>query len=166
MFKPMEEHVAYMKLAIQLAIATPKAPFVSLLVDCDSGETISTGINRTDRNPLRHGEIDCIESAVETHREINWCNTRLYTTAEPCCMCQAAILWCGIPEVIFGTSIPTLRALGWKQFAIDANAVIQATPFAECRLIGGIAEANCDALFRAAAKLKGFTPQHRRRSGD
>lgn len=32
-----------------------------------------------------------------------------YTTAEPCPMCQAAILWSGIGTVVLGSSIRSLQ---------------------------------------------------------
>ena len=80
---------------------------------------------------------------------------RLYTTAEPCCMCQGAILWAGIPEVVFGTSISTLQRLGWHQIDIPAEEVVRRTPFAECALIGGVLEHECDELFVAAKREYG-----------
>ncbi|MFK7819003.1 MAG: nucleoside deaminase [Planctomycetaceae bacterium] len=153
----MDEHIAYMETAIQLALAQPRAPFAALLVDHKSGATVATGLNDTRRNPLRHGEIDCIENALISLGKPNWSNLRLYTTAEPCCMCQSAILWCGIREVIFGTSVSTLRKLGWNQFDMTAQDVIDKTPFAQCSVIGGVSESRCDALFTIAAELKGLT---------
>jgi tRNA(adenine34) deaminase len=36
----------------------------------------------------------------------------LYTTAESCPMCQAAILWSGIGTVVFGSSIRFLQQQG------------------------------------------------------
>ena len=65
-------------------------------------------------------------------------------------MCQGAILWAGIPEVVFGTSIRTLVQLGWSQIDIKAEEVARRAPFAQCTLIGGVLERECDALFQAA----------------
>jgi tRNA(adenine34) deaminase len=67
-------------------------------------------------------------------------------------MCQAAILWAGIGQVVFGTSIPTLKRLGWNQVDIRAEEVTRRTPFAVCKLVGGILERDCDALFEAALR--------------
>ncbi|MHC4178640.1 MAG: tRNA-specific adenosine deaminase, partial [Planctomycetota bacterium] len=67
-----------------------------------------------------------------------------------CCMCQGAILWSGIREVVYGTSIGTLQRLGWPQIDIPADEVARRTPFAECKLIGGVLEQECDELFRTA----------------
>jgi tRNA(Arg) A34 adenosine deaminase TadA len=68
-------------------------------------------------------------------------------------MCQGAILWAGIPEVVFGTSIRTLKRLGWNQIDIGAEEVARRTPLARCTLIGGILERECDALFQAAVRM-------------
>ncbi len=65
-------------------------------------------------------------------------------------MCQGAILWAGVSRVVFGTSIDTLKHLGWKQIDISAAEVIQRTPEAECHLVGGVLEQECNALFLAA----------------
>jgi tRNA(adenine34) deaminase len=67
-------------------------------------------------------------------------------------MCQGAILWACIPEVVFGTSIQTLQRLGWKQIDIRAEKVARRTPFRRCTLIGGVLERDCDALFQAAVR--------------
>jgi tRNA(Arg) A34 adenosine deaminase TadA len=67
-------------------------------------------------------------------------------------MCQGAILWAGIQEVVFGTSISTLKRLGWKQIDITAVEVSRRTPFARCKLIGGVLERDCDALFQEARR--------------
>jgi len=65
-------------------------------------------------------------------------------------MCQGAILWAGIPEVVFGTSIRTLAQLGWNQIDISAEEVARRTPFSACVLMGGILEDECDAIFQTA----------------
>jgi hypothetical protein len=58
-------------------------------------------------------------------------------------------------EVVIGTSIRTLKQLGWKQIDITAEEVTRRTPFAHCRLIGGVLEGECDELFRSATAITG-----------
>lgn len=142
-------HERFMRRAIDLAAGNPLAPFAAVLVDTATDEIMAEGINRHEENPTWHGEIDAINRAA-AGGSVEWPRVRLYTTAEPCCMCQGAIQWAGIPEVVFGTSIRTLKELGWKQIDIAAEEVVRRTPFSNCRLIGGVLEADCDALFRAA----------------
>ena len=53
----------------------------------------------------------------------------------------------GIGTVVFGTDIPTLVRQGWSQIDIRAEEVVRRTPFADCRLVGGVLRDECDALF-------------------
>lgn len=146
----IEMHEEYMLRAIEMARQSPTAPFGALLVDALTGEIVAEGVNRWRENPTWHGEIDAINRCAAKNPDITWSRLRLYTTAEPCCMCQGAILWAGIPEVVFGTSIRTLARIGWNQIHIPAEEVARRTPFAGCSLLGGVLEAECDALFEAA----------------
>ena len=148
-------HERFMRRAVSLAAANLSAPFAAVVVDVGTNEILVEGINRHRENPTLHGEIDAINRCAALGRAVNWAGLRLYTTAEPCCMCQGAILWAGIPEVVFGTSIRTLKQLGWKQIDIPAEEVARRTPFVQCRLIGGVLEAECDQLFRRAVGTTG-----------
>ena len=145
-------HEPYMRRAIEIARGNPEAPFGALLVDRQTGQVVAEGLNRWQENPTWHGEIDAINRCAAESPGVTWSGLRLYTTAEPCCMCEGAILWAGIPEVVFGTSIHTLKRLGWKQIEIRAEEVARRTPFARCTLIGGVLERDCDALFLAAVR--------------
>ncbi len=62
-------------------------------------------------------------------------------------MCQAAILWSGIREFVFGTSIATLKELGWKQIDIPATEVIARSWDAGVVVRGCVLGADCDQLF-------------------
>ena len=145
-------HEQYMRRALEIARQDPQAPFGALLVDRRTGRVVAEGLNRWKENPTWPGEIDAINRCAAETPGVKWSGLRLYTTAEPCCMCQGAILWAGIPEVVFGTSIRTLERLGWNQIDIRAEEVTRRTPFARCKLIGGILERECDALFEAAVR--------------
>ena len=145
-------HEDYMRRAIAAARRSPQAPFGALLVDASTGETVAEGVNRWRENPTWHGEIDAINRSAAGRPAVDWSRLRLYTTAEPCCMCQGAILWAGIPEVFFGTSIRTLIRLGWRQIDIAADEVVRRSDVSACRITGGVLEAECDALFEAAGR--------------
>jgi tRNA(Arg) A34 adenosine deaminase TadA len=144
------DHERYMRRAIALAGKVPDLPFGALIVDRDSGTILSEGWNKTSVNPTWHGEID----AINTLASSSVCGKRkdfvLYTTAEPCPMCQGAILWTGIETVVFGTSIRSLQRLGWRQIDILAEEVVRRSPAWKCTLIGGVMEKECDALFEWA----------------
>lgn len=70
-------------------------------------------------------------------------------------MCMSGILWAGISRVVYGSSIPTLHDLGYRQIDLRAQEVIdRARGNLGCELVGGIKEQECDALFAAAIKLE------------
>jgi tRNA(Arg) A34 adenosine deaminase TadA len=143
-----DEH--FMRRAIEIAERNPTCPFGAVLVEADTWEIVAEGLNGSQSNPVRHGEIDAIERCAVERPRVDWSKLWLYTTAEPCCMCQGAVLWAGIPRVIYGTSIATLKTMGWRQIDIPATEVIGRMPGAKCEIIGGVLQDECDALFRAA----------------
>ena len=148
----MSDHQQFMERAIDIARGNERAPFGAVLVDVRNGEIVAEGLNRTSTNPVLHGEIDAINNYASKGLG-KWQSLRLYTTAEPCPMCQSAIVWARIPEVVFGTSIGRLAELGWNQFTLSASELIATAPFASCRVLGGIMAEQCDQLFGVAGRL-------------
>jgi len=146
----MNDHERYMRQAITLAANVPDLPFGAVIVDGDNGTVLAEGWNKTSLNPTWHGEIDALNQLAATGITVEDKRLVLYTTAEPCPMCQAAALWSGIEMVVFGTSIRTLQRLGWRQIDILAEEVIRRSPAWTCTVIGGILERECDALFQKA----------------
>jgi tRNA(adenine34) deaminase len=144
-------HEHFMRRAIELATTVPNLPFGAVIVDRESSEIIAEGWNKSSINPTWHGEIDAINRLAEVRAEIDGSRLALYTTAEPCPMCQGAILWSGIETVVYGTSIRFLQSQGWRQINILAEEVIHRSPSWRCTLIGGILEKECNALFLAAS---------------
>jgi len=152
----LSEHEAYMRQAMEIACQNLQRPFGALLVDTREGEVLASAVNRAYRNPVAHSEMEVIHEAVRRFAgEVRWSDCTLYVTAEPCPMCMSGILWTGIPRVVFGSSMRTLRDLGYRHIALPARDVIAAAagPL-DCELVGGILEKDCDALFTAAIKLE------------
>lgn len=145
-------HEDYMGRAIELALQVPEFPFGAVIVRRATGEIVAEGYNRSALNPTWHGEIDAINRCAEDHRSADWSEFDLYTTAEPCPMCQGAIEWAGIGTVYYGTSIPYLQSRNWWQIEIRAEEVAAKTAFRKCRIVGGILEAECNALFDNAPR--------------
>lgn len=146
------DHKYFMRRAIDLAGNVPEYPFGAVIVDKTSGEILAEGWNRSSVNPIWHGEIDTINRMFDSDHELEGRSLALYSTAEPCPMCQAAIQWTGIETVVFGSSIQFLQQLGWNQIDISSHEVVERTPFHHCSLIGGILEEECNALFQAASR--------------
>ncbi len=146
-------HEYYMRRAIHLGKHNSRLPFGALIVDRLSGTILAEGWNRTEMNPIWHGEIDAINRLVERQPTIDGSQLILYSTAESCPMCQSAILWAGIETVVFGSSIRFLQSRGWWQIDITAEEIIRRSPHRRCTLIGGVLESECNALFETAASL-------------
>ena len=104
-------------------------------------------------SPTFHGEIDTINRLAERDPKVDWTSLVLYTTAEPCPMCQSAVEWAGIPLVVYGSSIPFLKSLGWWQIDIRAEEVVRRTPFRRSAVLGGVLEEECNALFKTVRGL-------------
>ncbi len=144
-------HEDFMRLAIDAASTAPKRPFGTVIVRPATGDCIAVGVNRSGENPILHGEIDAMNRCAAAHPGIDWAELALYTTTEPCPMCQSAIVWAGISVVYYGSSIPYLQSIGWKQIDIRAKEVVRRAPFRSVHVVGGILETDCNALFEAAA---------------
>jgi tRNA(Arg) A34 adenosine deaminase TadA len=143
----------HMKRAIALAGNVPKYPFGALLVD-QEGVVVAEGWNRSVHNPTWHGEMDAINKCAASHPKIDWTQLTLYTTAEPCAMCQGAVAWAGIKRVVFGSSIPFLKSLNWWAIDIRAQELSRLAAFRECTVVGGVLEEECNKLFRTALTVK------------
>jgi len=145
------DHERFMRRAIALTAHCPRLPFGALIVRGETGEVVAEGWNRSAINPTWHGEIDAINRLAESGRGEGGSGLVLYTTAEPCPMCMAAILWSGIGTVVFGSSIRFLQQQGWRQIDILADEVVRRNPRWACTILGGVLEEECNALFENRA---------------
>lgn len=147
-------HERYMRRAIALTANVPHLPFGAVIVNRKDENILAEGWNKSDLNPTWHGEIDAINQLVLAHSFEERTGLVLYTTAEPCPMCQGAILWTGIGTVVFGTSIPFLQQHGWWQIDVSAAELVSRSPHKKCTVLGGVLEEECNALFLAARSSK------------
>lgn len=145
-------HEHYMYRAIELALQVPEFPFGAVIVRRETGEIVAEGFNQSAINPTFHGEMVALNRCAESHQGADWSEFDLYTTAEPCPMCQSAIEWAGIATVYYGTSIPYLQQRGWWQIDIRAAEIIARTAFRDSRIVGGILESECNLLFDRAPR--------------
>jgi tRNA(adenine34) deaminase len=145
--------VKLMQEAIRIARTNPLAPFGCILFDGSQQKIVATGKNQSQINPLLHGEIAAIDAYAKL-REKDWSKISLFTTAEPCCMCQGAILWSGIGRLVFGTSIDTLSRQGWSQIDIPCSEIARRSWRPDLKIRSGVQEAECDALFANAIQQR------------
>jgi len=141
------KHDVFMHRAIELAKQAPGAPFGSVVVNRSANRIVAEGLNRTADCPIWHGEMDAIHNCTAQTPSFDFAGHALYTTAEPCPMCQSAICWAGFTEVYFGTSIPFLIKEGWGQIEIRAEEVARLSKFVRCKITGGILESDCNLLY-------------------
>lgn len=137
----------YMQIAIDLAKNNPKAPFAALIVDNKTGEILSKGLNASKVNPTFHGEMVAINNCVKEHPHVDWSQVTLYTTAEPCSMCQSAVVWAKIPRVVFATSFEYLISHGWNQINIHASEINKRSSFYKGTITGGVLANQTNILF-------------------
>jgi len=119
----------WMKLANQAALASVKhggGPFGAVIVQIDdkTGTVIRYWVNHNqvvkNDDPTAHAEIATIRAAAKQLGVINlghikkeesklaqpseWSHVVMYSSAEPCPMCLAAIYWAGIRELVFSAT--------------------------------------------------------------
>lgn len=112
----------YNKDFMSLAVAEAKAgirskhggPFGAVVIK--DGKVIASSHNCVlkDNDSTCHGEIAAIREAERKLKTFDLSGCELYTTAEPCPMCLAAILWANISKVYFGCSIEDTAAVGFR----------------------------------------------------
>jgi tRNA(adenine34) deaminase len=141
------DHERFMRRAMALTANCPDLPFGAVIVRAATGEVMAEGWNRSSLNPIWHGEVDAINRLAASGHSENTSGLVLYTTAEPCPMCMAAVLWSGIGTVVFGASIRHLQQQGWRQIDMRAEDMVRRSPGWACTLIGGVLEPECNALF-------------------
>jgi tRNA(adenine34) deaminase len=144
---PLAEHERFMRLAISHGRRNPAFPFGAVIVRAADLAVVAEGVNDSGAHPILHGEIAAMNDYVRRHGNRGWEGMVLYTTGEPCPMCTSAIIWAGIGGVVHGTSIATLKQVGFDQIDIPSETVAGAAPFWNGGLLGGVLAAETDRLF-------------------
>ena len=108
----------YMKIALEEARTGIQAghggPFGCVIVK--DGVIIGRGHNEVVRqhDPTCHGEIMAIRNACKNLDSYDLSGCELYTTAQPCPMCQGAVLWANIKKVYYGCNISDTEQIGFR----------------------------------------------------
>ena len=91
----------------------------------------------------------------------------IYTNAESCAMCAAAIRWAGFGAYVFGTGIDALADGGWPQIRIASADVFAASGGLgpPTRLISGVLVEETDPMFGWQFDRAGACPPGCRRVG-
>jgi len=100
-------------------------PYGALIVH-KKGQIISEAANTTnsENSVTYHAEINAIQQAEYKLGKGNLDGCILYSSAEPCPMCAAAIGWSGISKVVYGLSISSVRQIGVRQINMGCREVL------------------------------------------
>lgn len=105
-----ESDEEYMVRAIELSRITSMVESAGGVFGCvivKDGKIIGEGANRVvaENDPTWHGEMEAIRKACKAEGTFKLDGATLYTSAEPCPMCMAAIYWAGIDKVFYASQI-------------------------------------------------------------
>eukprot|EP01132_Coremiostelium_polycephalum_P000456 gene456-576_t len=141
-------HEQYMRIALDAVIGV-NGRFGAAIV-APNGTVMCTGVNQGAKNRLFHGEIVAINNCSAIYNKNTWEGYTLYTTGEPCVMCQAGAMWTKFKTVVFGSYVSNMyceRCL--NQLPIASN-YINGLGYGighYTEIIGGVLEQECDARF-------------------
>ena len=96
--KSSEKNKAFMRLALELANQNKGLTGLNPSVGCvvtHKDEIISYG--KTDINGRPHAEVVALKN-----NKINFKNSNMYVTLEPCCMCAGTIMQARLQKIYFG----------------------------------------------------------------
>lgn len=142
------EHNDYIRRTIILS-EEGDTPFGSLIVQ--HGKIVASGYNtaRRDRDVTAHAEMNVIREACRELGTTNLEDCVLYSSAEPCPMCMSAILWAGIPRLVFGARTEELRE--YVPVLQPSCREMAAASGRKIEIISGILEDLCLAPIRLMA---------------
>ena len=97
----------FMEIAYKEALKAEKygeVPVGSLIVCKETKQIISKSYNQTEKlnDPTAHAEILAIRKACKKLKTTKLLNFSIYTTLEPCLMCESLIISVGIKKIYFG----------------------------------------------------------------
>ena len=149
----LAKHEHYMRLAIEIAQRNPKRPFGSVIVDDRTGEIVGRGVVAMNINPMYHSEVVAMNDYVTHHGNRDWGKLTMYGTGEACPMCMSAMVWAGLPSVVYASEMPFV-AKYVNLIHIRAKDVIAAAHplYTNKLLLGGVLSSITDPMFANRAK--------------
>ena len=152
----LAKHEKYMRLAIAQAHRNLGRPFGSVIVDERTGEVVGEGVVNMGANPMYHSEVVAMNDYIAKHGNKGWENLTMYGTGEACPMCMSAMVWAGIPRMVYGSDTPFVRQFV-NNINIRAKDVVAAAQplYTNQLLLGGVLANVTDKMFEERAKVGG-----------
>ena len=150
----MDKHKRYMQLAIDQAKLNPGRPFGCVVIDNRTGEVSAAGVVNMAANPMFHAEVVAMNDYVRRHGNKDWEHQTMYGTGEPCPMCMTAIVWAGLPSVVYASETPFVAKFV-NNINIRAKDIIAAAHpglYNSKLLLGGVLSEVTDKMFEDRAK--------------
>ena len=140
-----------MRLAINLAKKSSEineVPVGCVLVD-EKNKIVSYANNSMEKNhdPTAHAEIIAIRKACKKLKTTKLLNFSIYTTLEPCLMCESVIINVGIKKIYFGAYSDNLKLHNRKL----KNYFLSKKNY---EFLGGFKEKECSNLITNVFKRK------------
>jgi len=136
----------FMNIAIEEA---QKGDFPFGAVIEKNGEILSKGHNLGIKlnDPTAHAEMMAIRNYIAYYPAENLKDATIYSTGEPCPMCAAALIWCGIGHIVYASSIEELSS-HINQIMISCDSVLDSANFRQTKITGGVLKNEAIRLFK------------------
>jgi tRNA(Arg) A34 adenosine deaminase TadA len=126
------------------------------------GKVIAIGhdTEETERDPTAHAELAVVRRASRARGgRLDGCT--LVSTHEPCPMCATAVVWAGVPDLVYGCSIEDAVRQGRRRIVLGCAELFERAG-AEITVREGVLRDECATLYNGAvraevARLRGAT---------
>ncbi len=123
----MNNDTEFLQEAIRIAeenVFAGGGPFGAIIVK--DGNIIGRGVNRVTANndPTAHAEIQAIRDATNNTATFTLTGAIIYSNAEPCPMCLAAIYWSRLDGVVYGASRDDAAKAGFDDLHIHKQVCL------------------------------------------
>jgi tRNA(adenine34) deaminase len=101
----------------------------------------------TASDPTAHAEMNLVRMAFRVlGPDLSGCV--VISTHEPCPMCTGALVWAGVSEIVYGTSIASSKSQGRTMIDLSCREITKKSPWS-VKVTGGVLELECSRLYDA-----------------
>jgi tRNA(adenine34) deaminase len=114
-----------------------------------NGQVVASGYNEAQLHfdPSAHAEIVTLRKLGAREKSIKFEGCTLYVTLQPCTMCTSACIWAGVDRIVYGAARQDVHQMYFDARHIDPIDVIRDAFNESIRIVGGVLEAECAALY-------------------